>query len=1035
MDMVARLPLGGRRWQRYGKTLRFAGVDLTGADMRLQIRLYRNAPGTPVIDLSTVTNGNAEGLRLIGVEQVNGKPVSTVALVINETTMEGTPFMGEAGDDSMFAYDMQVTPPGGYKQVWLEGEFWVLAAVTGAENATPGSTSGYSTSRPTRPSLAAGSSEFQIGDSVIQVEIAAPSGPKGDSAVPSQRYDFTAVAGQSRVPASGPLVDNNGKPFSEGLNFATLIVNNKTIAPELYSYGGGNKPVTLAGGFVFTAGDKVTVIAQPYATNVVVPAGEGVLLHTYPGTTAAEDPYRLNNDNAKYAAAQADVRNPDSVNFGKIIFAEQGKGSAQLNHMWSGNLDPVTGKAVPAYARPRPGCYMFDAWSQNGAVLQETPTVIYANVGTSPGNLMSDTRLHLLPGAGIMRPPRPDFGGILRPLMICGDPNKTSATTVNGIDKQSDVFNNVEIICHGSAAFYGENYRYGFREHFNDISLNGASDFNIVTHHYGFMSDSLYVGAGNFGGGGWNRHNKRGRIDLFVDGLNRLNRNAVSVIDCTVLDGSVTAYRTSRIGGPGDNPFSDVSGRLAPGVVDFEPNDFTDDPRIDACRLHVYAEDCGSSAVATLLIDNDKIPVPLGSIHVTGKAVRCRQGNHTMIGGTDMATPYDVVIEVGQEDCENPGQVLTGQGCRWRNIRSIGSNRPILIGYSSFAAVQDFWIENCYFQELGALDTAAIQIRGWQGGGFINTQIVNGANRGLHLLSNGGTSPIRDLIFDGLEFINRANITGQSMSVAIDVDPSNGGPQLFPSTIIERDIRYKGIPNNRWAVAGSYVKNIPGFGPWEQGQECYGHPTLEPGSPRVLRTFAGNTSGPPFWYQQELIQPVPDPSPLGGSATANGFVTNNMRVENLGSGMVRLTATGPNARWMWPSPVSSFTLNIHAPFSGTQTVYAGGFNTPTPTNAPSPTNQQLVFGQWLYDTTGGVLGFTRGIVSGGASGSLAGNKYGDRFQIGFQSSGTAAVYKLNASNGQISPPVTTTGVGAANLYPGVLILVPGESVIVRGATI
>ncbi len=1029
MDMVARLPLGGRRWQRYGKTLRFAGVDLTGADMRLQIRLYRNAPGTPVIDLSTVTNGNAEGLRLIGVEQVNGKPVSTVALVINETTMESTPFMGEAGDDSMFAYDMQVTPAGGYKQVWLEGEFWVLAAVTGAENATPGSTSGYSTSRPTRPSLAAGSSEFQIGDSVIQVEIAAPSGPKGDSAVPSQRYDFTAVAGQSRVPANGALIDNDGKPFSYGLNFATLIVNNKTIAPELYSYGGGDKPVALAGGFVFTAGDKVTVIGQPYNAFETIGAGdnEGVPLHEYEGTSISADPFRLDHNNKQLENALKDTRDPTSPNFGKYVDIYPGKG-AGVPHPdeMGGAIDKVTGLKVPARFVAQNNDTLIDDNTQNGRPVIVGNTVVVLPAKDHAGNLLSGSRIRLRPGARVRRPPR-DYRVIL-PLILGCDPVASEATTnASGVDTQSDVFLHLEIVCVGDAVFFSENHRWGYREHHNDLSLNAASDFNIKTRHLGNMSDALYLGASNNGPdpvalkGLYNRHNKRGILDIYADGYNQNNRNVVSVIDCVGLSGTVRGYNYSRAGGAGNNSFNPNSGTLAPGIVDIEPNAFTDDPRIDDIELHVYAEDSGASAVATLLIDNNLLPNPLGAMRFTGRAVRCKHGKHTLIGAVDMRTPYQIHVRMDAIDCESPFEVLSGQGCTHEGGRNLRSTRSGLIGYSNFAAPQDFWRRNEIDQELGSLDTAAIQVRGWNGGGIDGGQMINGNNKGYHLLSNTGFSPIRDLIIGPYTFVSRPGITSQTMVFPWFVDPSNGGPQLFSSSITERNINYNGLKSSMWAVSGSYVTSIPGAGLWTIGQEVFGDPTLEPGSPRIMRTRRTNTSGAPSFFIQEQV---------GGFTPDTGGLSALQSLLRMTSANGRYTGFDPMAVALGTAQgFEGFDFRGKAPFSGSQSVYVG---LTKKTNVATMTPADIALGIWFGDTTGGQVGQARAIVGGGASGAPFPFKYNDDWTLIRIGTGAGAVqYRAEGNTGNFTQ-VTSTGM-SGTYYLVIIINVAGETILINRA--
>lgn len=125
------LPLPVKRWTPFDVSLRFEGKDLTGAVMRAQVRQTPDAPGTALIDLTTVTTTNTEGLRFVGVDTSGIVPVSTVQMRINEPTIEGLPFPAEQGTDLVLAWDMHITIDG-LKQRWLEGPFTVYAGVTQA---------------------------------------------------------------------------------------------------------------------------------------------------------------------------------------------------------------------------------------------------------------------------------------------------------------------------------------------------------------------------------------------------------------------------------------------------------------------------------------------------------------------------------------------------------------------------------------------------------------------------------------------------------------------------------------------------------------------------------------------------------------------------------------------------------------------------------------------------------------------------------------------------------------------------------------
>lgn len=138
MAHTAYLPIIADRYGAVVRHIYIVGLDLTGIDMRAQVRLNGDVPGAPLIDLRTVTNGNAEGLRLVEVTTDAGVPSSHVELVINESSMEALPFAGEIGDATQLAWDWQVTI-GQRKRRLAKGEFEITGdGVTGAEAAPSG---------------------------------------------------------------------------------------------------------------------------------------------------------------------------------------------------------------------------------------------------------------------------------------------------------------------------------------------------------------------------------------------------------------------------------------------------------------------------------------------------------------------------------------------------------------------------------------------------------------------------------------------------------------------------------------------------------------------------------------------------------------------------------------------------------------------------------------------------------------------------------------------------------------------------------
>jgi hypothetical protein len=118
------ITLTGGRWVPFKPfEIDVEWVNLTGATLAMQVRLTRDTPGAPLISLTNQTSP-AEGIS-VSVTTVDGLPLSTIEIRINETTMEGLPAASELGDDLELFWDMHITPSGGTKAVWAEGPFIV----------------------------------------------------------------------------------------------------------------------------------------------------------------------------------------------------------------------------------------------------------------------------------------------------------------------------------------------------------------------------------------------------------------------------------------------------------------------------------------------------------------------------------------------------------------------------------------------------------------------------------------------------------------------------------------------------------------------------------------------------------------------------------------------------------------------------------------------------------------------------------------------------------------------------------------------
>lgn len=129
MITPGRLDLSVQRWTPFVYQIDFEGLDFTGATMAMQVRLYRDAPGAPLISLGNAAS-NAEGLSL-SVATVAGAPVSTVQIRINETTAESLLLnAGKPGEDVRLVYDLHITGGGFPKTRWIEGALTIRAGAT-----------------------------------------------------------------------------------------------------------------------------------------------------------------------------------------------------------------------------------------------------------------------------------------------------------------------------------------------------------------------------------------------------------------------------------------------------------------------------------------------------------------------------------------------------------------------------------------------------------------------------------------------------------------------------------------------------------------------------------------------------------------------------------------------------------------------------------------------------------------------------------------------------------------------------------------
>jgi len=266
MAHTAYLPIIADRYGAVVRHIFVVGLDLTGIDMRAQVRLYGDVPGAPLVDLLTVANGNAQGLRLVEVTSDDaGLPTSHIELVINETTMEALPYAGEIGDVTTLAWDWQITIAGRKRRL-AKGEFQITGdGVTGAEVAPINRIQPYGL--PQRPVADVWSSaRMTFGEDQVTVEI-----DGADLLAPLVK------AAENARDAVKPLFGNGAPAASLGI--VGSVYYDTADAVDLVMYG----PKTNSGwgigrSFKGNPGGNVMAIGlMSGASGMAIPAGADIV--------------------------------------------------------------------------------------------------------------------------------------------------------------------------------------------------------------------------------------------------------------------------------------------------------------------------------------------------------------------------------------------------------------------------------------------------------------------------------------------------------------------------------------------------------------------------------------------------------------------------------------------------------------------------------------------------------------------------------------------------------------------------------------
>lgn len=314
-------------------------------------------------------------------------------------------------------------------------------------------------------------------------------------------------------------------------------------------------------------------------------------------------------------------------------------------------------------------------FGNGGTYLLETP------VGTP--NIVSGLKLV---GDGIGRT------RVERPYAVGGDPWYSILFCNSGSEDPAD--NITDVLVRGIVFADSKLLELGFREHHNLLHLNGVTRFLADRCGLeGFRSDGIYLGSGHIGG--TERHNEDcGVFACWFDGINKNNRNGLTIIDMVRGNFFLWAKNCTRPGDGSDNyPTTPEQlldpnyGLGMPGPVDVEP-DLSTFHRISDLAFDVQATDCGGHAVALLLHPQGYDTYQTNNLRVRATAKNCKSAfGFNGYGASDALTAdkgYGLQADIDATNCPSIASINGDLGGRYR-FRAMDCG-TLKIGNAGFAS-------------------------------------------------------------------------------------------------------------------------------------------------------------------------------------------------------------------------------------------------------------------------------------------------------------------------------------------------------------
>lgn len=135
MAVIPNLTIAAPKRVPFDDSIYRMGSDYSGATPRMEVRQLKGDSSTPIFALDASTSGGQGIVVTYDADYVDPDGLmpngaTQVRIIINETTLEGVDYNTPSDQPLVLYYDIHLTPAGGKKFVFCEGQFVIYPGVT-----------------------------------------------------------------------------------------------------------------------------------------------------------------------------------------------------------------------------------------------------------------------------------------------------------------------------------------------------------------------------------------------------------------------------------------------------------------------------------------------------------------------------------------------------------------------------------------------------------------------------------------------------------------------------------------------------------------------------------------------------------------------------------------------------------------------------------------------------------------------------------------------------------------------------------------